>query len=166
MMKRQSLLLAATVVAAAFCVPGAVAGESDRLNSLVNEVRQATAPLHSIDAAADAGWATPLTGCVAHPDPEVGGMGYHYANETQLADGTVDPLRPEVLVYAPKPGGGLQLVAVEYIVFTELNPVPPELFGQTFHLNPNINAWVLHAWVWKHNPSGLFADFNPKVRCP
>ncbi|WP_156962870.1 hypothetical protein [Aerolutibacter daejeonensis] len=165
-MKRQSLLLAATLVAGAFCAPVAVAGEDDRLNSLVNELRHATAPFHSIDAAGAAGWATPLTGCIAHPDPAVGGMGYHYANETELADGTVDPLRPEVLVYAPKPGGGLQLVAVEYIVFTQLNPVPPELFGQTFHLNPGINAWVLHAWVWKHNASGLFADFNPGVKCP
>ncbi|TWI07303.1 hypothetical protein [Aerolutibacter ruishenii] len=164
-MKTQPLLLAATVIAGAFCASAAIAGESDRLNSVVNELRRATAPLHPLEAAAAAGWDTPITGCIANPDPAVGGMGYHYANETLLADGTVDPLRPEVLVYAPKPGGGMQLVAVEYIVFTELNPVPPELFGQTFHLNPNINAWTLHAWVWKHNPSGLFADFNPNVSC-
>jgi len=25
--------------------------------------------------------------------------------------------------------------------------------------------WYLHAWVWTDNPSGLFADWNPKVRC-
>jgi hypothetical protein len=23
----------------------------------------------------------------------------------------------------------------------------------------------LHAWVWKHNPSGDFAQFNPEVAC-
>jgi hypothetical protein len=27
--------------------------------------------------------------------------------------------------------------------------------------------WVLHAWVWKDNPTGVFQDFNPRVRlCP
>lgn len=24
----------------------------------------------------------------------------------------------------------------------------------------------LHAWVWKHNPAGTFAQFNPRVSCP
>jgi hypothetical protein len=24
----------------------------------------------------------------------------------------------------------------------------------------------LHAWIWKDNPSGLFADWNPTVKCP
>lgn len=165
-MNKHPLLLAATVVAGAFCATPAIAGEGDRMNSVVNELRQATAAFHSLDAAGAAGWDTAITGCIAHPDRAVGGMGVHYANQTLLSDGTVEATTPEVLVYAPKPNGGLQLVAVEYIVFTELNPVPPELFGQTFHLNPNINAWVLHAWVWRHNPSGLFSDFNPKVSCP
>jgi hypothetical protein len=26
--------------------------------------------------------------------------------------------------------------------------------------------YELHAWVWKHNSSGLFNDWNPRVRCP
>ena len=26
--------------------------------------------------------------------------------------------------------------------------------------------YEVHAWVWKHNPSGrLFADWNPRVSC-
>jgi hypothetical protein len=26
---------------------------------------------------------------------------------------------------------------------------------------------VIHAWIWKDNPSGIFQDYNPKVRlCP
>jgi hypothetical protein len=24
----------------------------------------------------------------------------------------------------------------------------------------------LHLWLWKHNPSGLFAMWNPRVHCP
>jgi hypothetical protein len=26
--------------------------------------------------------------------------------------------------------------------------------------------WELHAWVWRHNPNGLFDDWNPRVSCP
>lgn len=164
-MKKNPLLLTATALAAALCASATVAGENAGQNALVNDVRRATAAFHSMDAAANAGWDVPLTGCIAHPDPDVGGMGYHYVNEDVFFDGNVDPLRPETLVYAPTPSGGMQLVAVEYIVFTAANPVPPQLFGQTFHLNPAISAWTLHVWLWKHNPSGLFADFNPKVSC-
>jgi hypothetical protein len=24
----------------------------------------------------------------------------------------------------------------------------------------------LHVWLWQHNPSGLFAPWNPDVTCP
>lgn len=160
----KKLLTSAAVCAGLFCATAATAAEDARANALVNEVRRATAAFHSLDAAATAGWDVPLTGCIAHPDPAVGGMGYHYVNEDVFFDATVDPLKPETLVYAPSPNG-LKLVAVEYIVFTAANPTPPELFGQTFHLNPVINAWTLHVWLWQHNPSGMFADFNPKVSC-
>jgi hypothetical protein len=26
--------------------------------------------------------------------------------------------------------------------------------------------YVVHAWIWRHNPSGMFADWNPNVKCP
>lgn len=26
--------------------------------------------------------------------------------------------------------------------------------------------YELHAWVWKHNPSGVFEGWNPSVHCP
>ncbi len=26
--------------------------------------------------------------------------------------------------------------------------------------------WVLHVWLWKENPSGMFAPTNPNVKCP
>ena len=25
--------------------------------------------------------------------------------------------------------------------------------------------YELHAWIWKHNPSGMFEDWNPTVSC-
>lgn len=166
MINQSSLLLATAILTGATYAPLATASEDGKLNAQLNEVRQATAKFHSLDAAAAAGWDVTLTGCIAHPDPNVGGMGYHYVNQDIFFDATVDPLRPETLVYAPTPSGGLQLVAVEYIVFTAQSATPPELFGETFHLNPAINAWVLHAWIWKPNPSGILADFNPNVSCP
>ncbi len=44
---------------------------------------------------------------------------------------------------------------------------PPTLFGVSFHRHPSLPLWVLHAWVWKDNPAGVFADWNPAVRmCP
>ncbi len=44
---------------------------------------------------------------------------------------------------------------------------PPELFGEHFHENTALGVWVLHAWIWKANPDGVFADFNPEVgACP
>lgn len=35
-----------------------------------------------------------------------------------------------------------------------------------FHsLQRAIDAWVLHVWLWRGNPSGLFEDWNPTVSC-
>src|SRR3546814_11212303 len=64
-------------------------------------------------------------------------MGLHYANGILVADGTLDANRPEVLVYEPRRGGRMQLVAVEYLVIAEAwdanNAAPPVLQGQLFH---------------------------------
>jgi hypothetical protein len=36
-----------------------------------------------------------------------------------------------------------------------------------FHRHPVLPLWVLHTWLWKDNPAGVFADWNPAVRpCP
>jgi hypothetical protein len=47
-------------------------------------------------------------------DPKYGGMGIHHGNPELLADGELDPLKPEVLVYQPTRHGQLPLGAVEY----------------------------------------------------
>jgi hypothetical protein len=97
-------------------------------------------------------------------------MGYHYIN-TGILDLTVDELQPEAMVYIPGPNGRLQLGAVEYIVPSAAwdaagNIEPPIALGQSFHLNPTLGVYVLHAWIWKNNPSGMFEDWNPNVSCP
>jgi hypothetical protein len=54
--------------------------------------------------------------------------------------------------------GGLRLVAVEWVSTT-----PGSVHGVELHLNPTLGVYVLHAWIWRHNPDGLLADFNPRV---
>ena len=95
-----------------------------------------------------------------------GGMGYHYGNTT-LINGSVAVDQPELLLYEPEKNGRMRLVAVEYIVPLSAwtSPNPPRLFGRDFKVNQAFQIWGLHAWVWKHNPSGMFADWNPTVTC-
>jgi hypothetical protein len=89
-------------------------------------------------------------------------MGEHYADPATFADGVLDPRRPEALVYEHR-GDRLRLVAVEWVSTTP-GRVPG--IGE-LHLNENLGVYVLHAWIWKYNPNGVFADFNPRVGdCP
>jgi hypothetical protein len=134
------------------------------MNRKLADLRRATATFHNFDKAVDAGYSEQLTPCLYHS--ELGGMGYHYAN-LALMDGSINLLEPEVLVYEPKPNGVLRLVAVEYIVpfdaWTEEDP--PSLFGQDYLPNEAGGFYALHVWLWRHNPSGMFFDWNPKVSC-
>lgn len=134
------------------------------------QLRAATAQYHRPEAAQAAGYnlVPGLDHCFDNPG--VGGMGYHYINVTIL-DTTVELTRPEAMVYTPGPDGNLQLGAVEYIVpaaawDAEGHTHLPMLFGRSFHLNEALGVYVLHAWAWKNNPSGVFEDWNPKVSCP
>lgn len=127
------------------------------------ELRRATARYRRFEVATEAGYATQLTGCMSDP---AGGMGFHYGN-VALIDARVQHDRPEILMYEPQKNGSLRLVGVEFVVpFTAWTAAePPALFGRPFHRNEAFGLWVLHAWVWKHNPSGLFSDWNPRVTC-
>lgn len=160
----KTLLLGTGLALLAGIPAGAMAGEDAHMNAQLQSLRLATAPYHSLDNAIEAGWTEDLTGCLSSP---AGGMGHHYVDWNIFFDNQVDPLRPELLVYAPTPSGGLRLVAVEYLVFaSSLGTAPvPELFGQTFHFNPVVQAWVLHVWLWQGNRDGLFADWNPAISC-
>jgi hypothetical protein len=124
-------------------------------------LRAATARYHDLDKANAAGFNMEVTGCLDDPS---GGMGFHWADLTRF-DATVEETNPEILVFAPKPGGGTRLVAVEYAVPLTASPTPPTAFGREFHVNTTFGLWVLHAWVWEPNPAGMFADWNPRVSC-
>ena len=128
------------------------------------ELRAATARFHDLDAAAAAGFDTRLTDCMS--DPALGGMGVHFGQMSRF-DARPEHDQPEILVYEPQRNGKLRLVAVEFAVpfdaWTQAKP--PVLFGQSFHRNETFGLWVLHAWIGRENPSGLFADWNPRVSC-
>lgn len=132
------------------------------VNAQLAAVRALTAPYHRFEVGEDAGWDTDLTGCVPQ-------MGHHYANLEYVFDGGfVTPLQPEVLLYEPQRNGRKRLVGVEYVVLYEHAPAdgpPPVLFGEEFHHNDDAGLWMLHAWIWKNNPDGMFTDFNPTVSC-
>jgi hypothetical protein len=93
-------------------------------------------------------------------------MGYHYL-KAEILDATFNHKRPELLVYANVRGKqGLQLVALEYAVPTNLSATPPAGFTGDFDQwdrNDAFGLWTLHAWVWLPNPDGVFADFNPRL---
>jgi hypothetical protein len=133
----------------------------------------ATAAYQDVEEAEADGWGSTLgpgegsLGCFE--DPERGGMGVHYLKGS-LLDDELDVATPEALVYElDHEGAVVGLVGLEYIVPVDAwsGEEPPMLFGRPLHRHPTLPLWVLHAWVWKDNPSGVFADFNPRVRlCP
>jgi len=95
-------------------------------------------------------------------------MGYHYVN-FNLLDLDLDPSNPEILLFVPGENGELRLGAVEYAVPIDLwdegSIVPPRILGQSLHPNDELGFYVLHAWLYEENPSGVFADWNPEVSC-
>jgi hypothetical protein len=105
-----------------------------------------------------------------------GAMGVHFVNEALLKPGPFVPSKPPILVYLPTKAGGFQLVAAEYFKPDADQKLTtdgdrPTLFGRAFdgpmlgHSPGMPIHYDLHVWLWKHNPSGLFASFNPTARC-
>jgi hypothetical protein len=164
---RMRRMLAMALVTAALAAPAPMAHASQ---ADLAEVRAATAVYHRTAAAQADGWdlVPGLDHCFESPG--VGGMGVHYIN-LDLFDTVTDPRQPEALVYAPNRQGRLVLAAVEWIVPADAwaatdHDGPPSVLGRPMHLNETLGVWVLHAWVFRHNPAGMFEDWNPTVTCP
>jgi hypothetical protein len=103
--------------------------------------------------------------------PRVDGVGTH-----------TDFLVPAVLIYEPQADGSLGLVAVENLVYLAAweaagNTQPPSFHGVPYdrmvddpetavdeaHLfAPHYDR---HVWIYRENPNGTFAQFNPAVSC-
>jgi hypothetical protein len=135
-------------------------------------VRQATKRFRDVREARRAGY-VPGAECVSSPE---GAMGVHYTNPALAEDGRLNIRRPEILVYEPR-GERRRLVAVEYYRpdadgRLDTDDDRPYLFGRGFDgpmegHEPGMPVhYDLHAWVWKRNPAGTFAMWNPRVECP
>lgn len=178
-MSTTARLAVLVTVLVALAVPTAAVADRDSATTDLAAARAATATFHRTDAAAGAGFGAfpagvPLHECISALD-EHAAMGIHWLHPGRL-DTHLDPAEPEVLVYEPVANGRLRLVALEYVVFAdawaaEHGDTTPQLFGRdlTYVGEPNryeIPAfWQLHAWVFKANPHGMFADHNPRVTC-
>ena len=144
----------------------------------LSAARSATAKLHTLDKANAAGYTAKVVdkdGLTCIAEAGQGAMGVHYLNQA-LLDDSVAAGKPELVVYEPRSHGGPKLVALEYLaiksVWDASHSAPPSLFGQAFNVTGADNRfglppyYSLHAWLWKQNPSGMFAMWNPSVRCP
>jgi hypothetical protein len=144
--------------------------ESAEVQAQISELRHATARFHDIEVALKEGY-EPFGDCFS--DPVQGNMGYHYRNPELIEDPAVDPNHPELLLYEKQDNGTFKFVGVEYITFQAAwhkagNRFKPRLFGEWFHLNTTLldePFYLLHVWQWRHNPSGRFVDWNPRVVC-
>jgi hypothetical protein len=113
-----------------------------------------------------------LLGITAPPNPRVAGSGTH-----------TDFLNPAILIYEPQADGSLELVAVENLVFESAwraagNDSPPTFHGRPYEHMVDDPATAIdeahmfephydrHVWVFRDNPNGVFAPFNPNVTCP
>lgn len=112
-----------------------------------------------------------LLGIAEPPSPRVRGSGTH-----------TDFRRPAILVYEPQSDGSLQLVAVENLVFADAwraagYKEPPTFHGVPYDFmvdDPSTTAdeahrfephFDRHVWIYRDNPNGVFAPFNPAVSC-
>jgi hypothetical protein len=123
-----------------------------------------------------------------------GAMGLHYVRKDLLGIGPPAPgrvtgtgtytdfMKPSMLVYEPQADGSLKLIAVENLVFQSAwqgagHSGPPTFRGVPYVLLMDDPAtkvdeahnyqphYELHAWVFRHNPLGMFKEFNPRVTC-
>ncbi len=154
-----AVLLAGSLVACADNPAGpTLSSEQQRDLSTLYGVTAANADVSRAQAA---GYTAKLTECMTHPE---GGMGFHYGNLAYI-DGNARVAEPEILIYEPQADGSLKFVGIEFVVPFTASATPPSLFGLDFHRNEAFQLWVLHVWLYRENPSGMFADWNPNVSC-
>jgi hypothetical protein len=112
-----------------------------------------------------------LLGVTAPPDPRVNGTSTY-----------TDFRQPAILIYEPQADGSMQLVAVENLVFKAAwaaagHSEPPTFHGVAYDsmeddpATPVDEAHMFyphydrHVWIYRDNPNGVYAPFNPAVTC-
>lgn len=166
-----------TPAAAALLVAIATPAYAADCHAGPGRVKHATVKYHNVAVAQKAGYdrLIDVNGVACIDMPGMGAMGVHYVKGSLVGDGKIDALTPEAVVYEPDRTGHLHLVAVEYVVIQQAwdanHRHAPALFGHRFDFTASPNRYglppfySLHAWVWKHNPAGTFAMWNPGVSC-
>jgi hypothetical protein len=172
-MKKRFVVPIVLVLLVAIAVPVVARAASDEA-----AIRRATSRYHRVEMAEADGFVQ-LFDCIADPaQPSKGAMGVHYIKPDRF-DADLDLEEPEVLVYEPLPNGEMKLAAVEYIIpaaaWSDGAPAP-QFLGQELKYKTTMGKYgeddgidpyyEVHVWVWEHNPSGMFADWNPNVTCP
>jgi hypothetical protein len=169
-MRRRRLLLTTVALGAIASIGLGAALTANARQSTSAAVRAVTARFNSIEQARKAGY-EPFYVCAEQPG--VGTMGQHYVKFALVGDPAIDPLQPEALVYEPRPNGGYKLVALEWVrVGPVTDPAPSVLgvpmlhvgSGNRYGIEPD-GFYERHYWLYKSNPLGTFADWNPRVSC-
>lgn len=132
---------------------------------VLKQLRKATARFHSTVQAERYGYeeASP---CVDSGDPNVGAMGYHWVNQ-DLVDPVFELTKPEAILYERDKNGNLKMIAAEYIVI-DVGQEHPHFGDYPFDIGGTpvpVDHYSLHVWLWKDNPNGMFAPYNPNVTC-
>ena len=175
------------------CLPTLVlAGCAADGDPTLDEVRAATSKYQSVDAALADGYVRdPLDICETPYSlgifENLGVMGVHYLRQDLLgvdtagsrldATGThTDYLRPAELVYEPQPDSSLALVALGNVVSAEAwesaGERRPPSFQDADYMYAAANSatgfaahYDMHVWLYRDNPSGMFAPYNPAASC-
>jgi hypothetical protein len=112
-----------------------------------------------------------MLGITAPPNPRVNGSGTH-----------TDFLKPAILLYEPQADGSLELIGVENLVFAKAwkdagHDQPPSFHGVAYDTMRDDPATPIdeahnfephhdrHVWLYRENPNGVFAPFNPRATC-
>lgn len=135
----------------------------------LRELRSLLAHYENVEAANADGFEQ-FGGCMEN---EQGSQGIHFTNDERIGDPAVDVMEPEVLMYEPREDGSLRLIGMELLVFQEDwhaagSAGTPVQLGREFGINMTLldrPFYALHVWVWQHNPSGFYANWNPLVSC-
>jgi hypothetical protein len=111
-----------------------------------------------------------MDGTIEYPP---GAMGVHFLNTANIGP-TLDPAKPQVLLYEPV-GNKLVLTGAEWFVPVQVaGDKVPTIFGQTLSgpmdghepiMPASLRHYDLHVWLWKDNPKGMFTSTNSAVKC-
>jgi hypothetical protein len=149
--------------------PHTAEAPADSAHADLTSAALANAAYQDVEVAEAAGYASTMADLGCFENADSGGMGLHYLKQ-ELMDAALNINTPEALVYELDANGEVAgLVAHEYIVPVEAwtSQDPPTVFGRELHRHATLPLWVLHAWIWRDNPAGMFEDYNPEVRpCP